>query len=297
MSASQPSQSFSPRASSMETMGIVAHPFRVEVHHGVAAEPRAARLPEDVGPFLVELAGGHVEPQHHLAAYLVSRLGHGLQQQLDGLLVALEPRREPPFVAHAGAVALLCQHALERRVRYLRAGAQGLGKGAQAPGDQHELLHVDVVVGVGAAVDHVEHGHGQGARLLSAEVAVQRHLVGAGLGVGGGQGHPQDGVGAQAALVRGAVEVDHALVELALGAGVHAHHPPRQVAANVTHGPLHALAPGSARRRRATPPPRARRWRPRRARWPARWLRWSAPPPPRRWDSPASPALPAPQRP
>ena len=189
----------------------------------------------------MKLAGGHVEPQDHLGPVLVAGLDHRLQQQLDGLLVAAETRREPALVAHAGAVALLAQHALEGAVD-LGARPQGLGERTEAPGDDHELLDVDVVVGMGAAVDHVEHGHGQGARFLSTEVPVQRHLVGRRLSPGRGQGHPENGVGAQTALVRSAVQVDHALVQLALVPGIHTHHPPRQVSLDVTHGPQHALA-------------------------------------------------------
>ncbi len=189
----------------------------------------------------MKLAGGHVQPQDHLGPRPVARLDHPLQQQLDGLLVVPETRGEPALVAHRGAVVLPGQHAFQGAVD-LRAGAQGFGERTEPPGDHHEFLDIDVVVGMGAAVDHVEHGHRQSAGLLSAEVPVQRHLVGRGLGPGRGQGHAENGVGAQSALVRSAVQVDHGLVQLALVSGIQPHDPPRQAAFDVTRGAQHALA-------------------------------------------------------
>ena len=51
----------------------------------------------------------------------------GMDDHLAGLVVALEVRREPAFVSHAGRVALLVQDPLERMER-LRPVAQGLGE-------------------------------------------------------------------------------------------------------------------------------------------------------------------------
>ena len=58
---------------------------------------------------------------------------------------------------------------------------QRLGEARGAGGNDHELLEVDRVVGVGAAVDHVHHRHRQDVGLLAArpvelrEVEVERH--------------------------------------------------------------------------------------------------------------------------
>ena len=103
-----------------------------------------------------------------------------------------------------------------------------LGEARRADRHDHELLEVDLVVGVRAAVQHVHHRHGQHVRRLAAEVAPQR-LPGLGRGrLRGRERHAEDRVGAEAALVRRAVEVDHRAVERLLVGGVDAAAPPRR---------------------------------------------------------------------
>jgi hypothetical protein len=65
----------------------------------------------------------------------------------------------------------------------LDAGAEGLVEVVEAPGLDHELLEVDGVVGVLAAVEDVEHGDGEGLGAGAAEVAVE----GQARGLGGGR--------------------------------------------------------------------------------------------------------------
>ena len=72
----------------------------------------------------------------------------------------LEVRREAALVADRRREAALVEQRLQR-VEDLGAHAQALGEGARARRDDHELLEVDRVVGVGAAVDDVQHRHGQ----------------------------------------------------------------------------------------------------------------------------------------
>ena len=81
-------------------------------------------------------------------------------------------------------------------------------KRRRAARHDHELLEVDLVVGVGAAVEHVHHRHRQHPGGLPAEVAPQRKALLGGLRMGGGQRDAQDRVGAEARLVGGAVELD-----------------------------------------------------------------------------------------
>ncbi len=50
---------------------------------------------------------------------------------------------------------------------HLRAGLQGLTVGRDAGGQDHELLHRQIVAGVAAAVDDVEGGHRQRLRAAS----------------------------------------------------------------------------------------------------------------------------------
>ena len=127
-------------------------------------------------------------------------------------LVGLEVGREAALVADAAAEAAVVQVLLEV-VERLRAHAQALAERGGADRHDHELLEVDRVVGVGAAVDDVHHRHGQHARRLPAEVAPQRQALLGGGRARGGERHAEDRVGAQARLVRRAVELDQRPVE------------------------------------------------------------------------------------
>ena len=111
----------------------------------------------------------------------------------------------------------------------------------------HELLEVDLVVRVGAAVQHVHHRHRQHVRGLAAEVAPER-LPGLGRrGLRPGQGDAEDRVRAEPALVRGAVELDHRAVERRLVGWVEPAHRLGQLAVHVGHRLRDPLArPGVA---------------------------------------------------
>jgi hypothetical protein len=95
----------------------------------------------------------------------------------------------------------------------LGADLQRVREARGADRDDHELLQVDRVRRVRAAVDHVHHRNRQRRRVRPAEVAEQRL---AGL-VGGGlrhrERHAEDRVRAEPALVRRAVELDQRGVE------------------------------------------------------------------------------------
>ena len=133
-------------------------------------------------------------------------------------------------------------------------------------GHDHELLEVDLVVRVGAAVQHVHHRHGQHVRGLAAEIAPQRQPGLGGGGLGGGERHAEDRVGPQSPLVRRAVA----------GRSWRGRAPPGraasiprtrvgQLAVDVAHRLATRPCPPRRPRRRAAPPPRTRRWRPPRA--------------------------------
>jgi hypothetical protein len=97
---------------------------------------------------------------------------------------------------------------------------QPLGERRGPDGHDHELLEVDVVVGVGAAVEHVHHRHRQHVGAEPAKGAVQ----GQPQGVGGRPGHrhrdAEGGVGAELGLVVGAVGGEHDPVDGPLVIGV-----------------------------------------------------------------------------
>jgi hypothetical protein len=56
----------------------------------------------------------------------------------------------------------------------LRANAQRLAKRGRAKRHDHELLQIDLVVGVGTAVDHVHLRDGQLHLAGAAEVSIER---------------------------------------------------------------------------------------------------------------------------
>ena len=176
---------------------------------------------QGVDAVLEELGRGDVEGEGDVGADLVPGLVDGGEDDLDGLLVALEVGGEPPFVADGGVVALGLEHGLEV-VEHLGAAAEGLGEAFRPEGDDHELLDVDVVIRVRAAVEDVHERDGQDPGVDAAEVAVERQARGDRGGLGGGEADAEDRVGAQLALVLGAVGGDQGGVEGALLGGVHA---------------------------------------------------------------------------
>jgi hypothetical protein len=86
----------------------------------------------------------------------------------------------------------------------------------------HELLEVDVALGVLTAVEDVHHRHGQDACVRSTEVFVERDTAGHRSGLCCREGDAEDRVGAQARLVRRSVEFDHRVVQVVLIERVHA---------------------------------------------------------------------------
>jgi hypothetical protein len=181
----------------METMGYW-RPTRPRSRPSLGGLLGLVGLLEDVlaGLLVVELAGGGVEGDGDLFAGLVA--GFSMASRMTSMASALDlSGREAAFVADGGVVALLLEHAFEG-VEDFDAPAQGVGEGLGADGHDHELLEVDVRVGVGAAVEDVHHGGGQDAGVDAAEVAIEGSLSAFGGGAGGGHGDGEDGVGAEA---------------------------------------------------------------------------------------------------
>ena len=120
--------------------------------------------------------------------------------------------------------------------------AQRVGEALGAHGHDHELLEVHVAVGMGSAVEHVEHGGGEHGGVDAAQVAVEGNLERLRDGSGGGHGDGEDGVGAQLGLVWRAVQGDHGLVDEALVGCVQALEFRRNDGFNIGDGLQHALA-------------------------------------------------------
>jgi hypothetical protein len=103
----------------------------------------------------------------------------------------------------------------------LGARAQRLGEAVEAHGVDHELLDLEPVVRVRAAVDDVHHGGGQHARLRAAEVTPERQAQASDAARAVAM-DTEDGVGAELALGGRAVQLEQRLVHGRLVERVHA---------------------------------------------------------------------------
>ena len=182
------------------------------------AQPSPAQL---IAAVFVELAGGAIERNVELTSRRVARRHHALQHEVDGFLCRLEVGREAALVADVGGMARLFQPRLQA-VEDLRTHAQRLREALGADRPDHELLEVDGVVGMGAAVDDVHHRHRQAAGAYAADIAIERQGGLLCRRLGDGQADAKDGVGTQAPLVLRTVEGNHGLVDQALLVGLHA---------------------------------------------------------------------------
>ena len=122
---------------------------------------------------LVELGGGAVQADGDLLTRGVACGGNGIENHLDRGFMAGHIRGKAAFIAYGNAHAFVVNDFLER-MKHFRAIAQGFAKGRRADGNDHQLLQIQVVVGVCAAIDHVHHGHRQLAAVHAAKVTVER---------------------------------------------------------------------------------------------------------------------------
>ena len=218
---------------------------------------------------------------------LLDRLGDHVQRGAVGL----QAGREAALVAEAGGQALGLQHRLQRVVD-LGPLPQRLGEGGRPDRRDHELLDVDVGVGVRATVEDVEHRHRQQVGVRAAEVAEQRQA-------GRRRRRPW-----RPPARRPAPRWRRTWTCREYRPGRSGRRPPA-----AARWPRSRAAPGRCRpaprrppcappcrrsgsRRRAAPPPRRRRWTHRRAPPPGPGCRRRGPPRPRRSGCRANPGFP-----
>ena len=147
----------------------------------------------------------------HLLARLVAGLFDGREDHIDRRGVVGEIRCKAAFVANRRAEPLVVEHLLER-VEDFAATADRVAKPLDAQRHDHELLHVDRVVGMLAAVDDVHHRGGQEPSVRAADIAIERQADILGRRVGRGQRNAKDRIRTQLLLVRCAVELaEHAV--------------------------------------------------------------------------------------
>ena len=200
---------------------------------------------ELIATVVVELGARRVESQVDIAARLVARLLDRLQNGFERSFVGRQIGREAALITHRGAHALGAQHRFQS-VEYFDAVAQRFTKARGAHRQDHELLHVHVVVSMHAAVNNIHHRHRQRElaclSVVAGNVSVERQIHVLSGGFRHGERHRQDGIGTQAGLVAGAIEFDHGAVDARLVSGVAADERIAQLAVYLGHGLRHALA-------------------------------------------------------
>ena len=164
-----------------------------------------------------------------------------LEHRLDRRLARLELGRKTPFVADGRRKPTLVQQVLQG-LEGLHTDAQGLGERIRARGNEHELLEVERVLRVRAAVDHVHHRHREDVGARTADPAEQRHPCVRGSSLRGGERDAQDRIRTETRLVLGSVELDQRLVESALIVRVQPADGSGDLRLDVPDRPQHALA-------------------------------------------------------
>jgi hypothetical protein len=127
-------------------------------------------------------------------------------------------------------------------VEHLDRDPEPLGEALGAARDDHELLEVERVACVHAAVDYVQHRHREDMGVAAADPAIQRHAGIRSRGLGGRKRDAENGVCPETALVVGAVEGDERRVDPPLILRIHPLQRRRDLHPHVVDGAEHALA-------------------------------------------------------
>src|SRR5439155_18052206 len=115
----------------------------------------------------------NIEREENLLSSFVSSLVDCTQNQVQRVGAGSEIGSEAAFVADSCGEFLIVQNLLQM-MKGLHAGSKSIGECVEPRWDDHELLDVQSIVGMGAAVDHVHHRHGEGAGARTAEVQKER---------------------------------------------------------------------------------------------------------------------------
>ena len=126
---------------------------------------------------------------------------------------------ETAFVADRSGQAFFLKDFFQG-VENFRAALECGRERTGADRNDHEFLDIEIVVGVGAAVDDVHHRNRQLHDAGTAEIAVQRQTGFFGRRLGYGHGYGEHRVGAETAFVFGAVQIDQGAIQKRLFAGV-----------------------------------------------------------------------------
>jgi len=203
--------------------GVVTEVPPVEVGELLSGEPlgrvRVRVLEVQVVlAIVVELGCGSVHANGNLAS--VAGLGDGGLEELESLTGVLDVGGKAALVANVGGVlaVLLLDDGLEGVID-LSGHAHGLLEGGRTNREDHELLHGELVAGMGSAVDDVERWNRKEHLVMAREICqvpVQGDALLGSPSLGHGKGDPKDGVGAELGLVLGAIQLDEEGIDLLL---------------------------------------------------------------------------------
>ena len=184
---------------------------------------------------LIELGGRAIEADQHILAREIARCLNGLHNELQGVGVAGQIGSKTAFVTHRRRETLLVEQLLQR-VENFRTAPQRLTEGALAHRQDHELLKIQAVVGMFAAIDDVHHGYWHLHRARSAEIAIQGQsgLLGGRLGDSHRDG--ENGICPQPRLVLRAIKLNQCLIDERLLLSVQADNGFRDLCIDVLDG-------------------------------------------------------------
>src|SRR5216683_1968312 len=205
----------------------------VETNHLSGVARFFIRASKDILAVFVELAGGRVERKRDVPPGLIAGPYDGFHYHLYRLFVVAQVGSEAALVADVGRVTALLEHRRER-VKHFGAHPHRVGERRCAMRHDHELLHVDIRVGMLAAIDHVHHRHRQNAR-GGGEIGIEWHPLRGSRRMCCGKRHPEHRVGAEVGLILGTVEREQRLVQRCLASYIYPFELRRDYVLDVSH--------------------------------------------------------------
>ena len=151
---------------------VLIDPVRQEVGEAGRIE-RLAFRGEQIPAVFVELAARRIQAQIDVSSALEAGFFDCLQYDLDRLFIRSQIRCETALVTYCGSQRPAAQHRFEC-MKNLGAVAYRLADRARGNREYHELLQIDAVVGMLAAVDDIHHGYGH-AVVTAAQRLIQWH--------------------------------------------------------------------------------------------------------------------------
>merc|ERR1719470_587481 len=167
---------------------------------------------------LEELSSSNIHANHDFP--LIARLLDCLNQEVQGLSIVLEIGSKATFISNSCSIKtiLLLDEGLKMMVE-LRPHPHGLREAGSSKRKHHELLHGQLVAGMGSSIDNIEAGHRHQHILHPSQVsnvAVQGNSFMGSASLAHSHGHPQDSIGSKLVLVLSAIKSKHDTINLLL---------------------------------------------------------------------------------